>query len=143
MKISRTKKRTKWFTLKVHAETGQRLPDDAKADPPDAEVPTVDEIRICLKYLTGGQLDSLQDRRITTRVRGSRGTAETDFKYSDFAAQKRALAVEDWEGIIDEETGEKLAITPDSMKLLDGWFCEWLIETIDDMNNLGEELRGE
>ena len=136
MKVSRTRKRTKWFTLKVDVETGANLPDQAEGD-------GVEEIRICLKYLSGGELDSLQDRRITTRVRGSRGTAETDFKYSDFAAQKRALAVEEWEGVIDEDTGEKLAITPANMKLLDGWLCEWLIDTIDEMNNLGEELRGE
>ena len=136
MKVSRSKRRTKWFNLKVDEETGQRLPDEAEGE-------GVEEIRICLRYLTGGELDSLQDRRITTRLRGSRGTAETDFKYSDFAAQKRALGVDDWEGVIDEATGEKLAITADNMKLLDGWLCEWLIETIDEMNNLGEELQGE
>jgi hypothetical protein len=136
MLISKTQIRSKWFSFKVDKESAERLPDDAEGD-------SVEPIKICLKYLKAGELDSLQDRRLKTNVRRSTAVVESDFRYSDFAARKRALAVVDWEGIIDEETGEKLAITPANMKYLPAWLSEWMIETIDAMTQLEEEELGE
>jgi len=122
--------------LKIDAETWERWPDDAEGD-------GIEEIRICIKYLRGGEIDSLQDRKIKTNVRGSGTTVESDFKYSDYAAQKRAMGVADWEGIIDEDTGEKLEITPENMKILEGWLATWILDTIDEQSELGEERLGE
>ena len=136
MKISRSKQRTKDFVLKINPETLEQLPDDASGE-------KVEELTITMKYLNGGEIDSLQDRRLKTRVsRGGGTTVESDFKYSDFAAQKRCLGVKDW-NLIEEETGSKLPITPESMRALPGWLCQWIIDTIDDMNQLGEEEEGE
>lgn len=136
MKISRSTPKIKWFSKKIDAETWEDLPDDAEGE-------GIEEVRICIKHLNGGEIDSLQDRRIKTNVGRAGTTLESDYKYSTYANQKRVMGLEDWEGVIDEDTGEKMAITAENMKIVPGWLATWILNKIDELSELGEERRGE